>query len=186
MNLPNTLTIFRVLLIPAFVILIIHRSFGWAMIIFAVAGITDGLDGLLARLTRSKTELGAYLDPIADKLLLISSYLCLAIVGILPDWLAVIVITRDVIILLGILVIILISRLPAIRPSLISKATTVFQILTVLLALMAGYDPFFKRLTPIAIFLTTVLTILSGIHYIYLGTRFLNQRGQPLTKGESP
>ncbi|MCX8116351.1 MAG: CDP-alcohol phosphatidyltransferase family protein [Desulfobacterota bacterium] len=186
MNLPNTLTIFRVLLIPAFVILIIHRSFGWAMAVFAIAGLTDGLDGLLARLTGRKTELGAYLDPIADKLLLISSYLSLAIVEILPDWLAVIVITRDVIILLGILVISLISRPPAIRPSFVSKVTTVFQILTVLVALMAGYNPLFQQLTPIAISLTTFLTILSGIHYIFLGTRFLNQKSHPPRKGESP
>lgn len=176
MNLPNTLTVIRVLLIPAFVILIINHSFGWALIIFAIAGITDGLDGLLARLTRQKTELGAYLDPIADKLLLISSYLSLAIVEILPGWLSVIVITRDVIILLGILVIMLISRPPAIHPSFVSKLTTTFQILTVLLALLSGYESFFKQLTPIAIYITTFLTILSGIHYIYIGTRILNQK----------
>lgn len=185
MNLPNTLTVIRVLLIPAFVILIINHSFGWALIIFAIAGMTDGLDGLLARLTRQKTELGAYLDPIADKLLLISSYLSLAIVEILPGWLSVIVITRDVIILLGILVIMLISRPPAIHPSFISKMTTVFQISTVLLALLAGYDSFFKQLTPIAIYATTFLTVLSGIHYIYVGTRILNQKTDPQSfKGE--
>jgi cardiolipin synthase len=176
MNLPNTLTVIRVLLIPVFVILIINHSFGWALIIFAIAGLTDGLDGLLARLTRHKTELGAYLDPIADKLLLISSYLSLAIVEILPGWLSVIVITRDVIILLGILVIMLISRLPAIRPSFVSKMTTVSQILTVLVALLAGYESFFKQLTPIAIYATTFLTVLSGIHYIYVGTRILNPK----------
>lgn len=184
MNLPNLLTILRVIFIPAFVILIINHAFGWALIVFAIAGITDGLDGLLARLTRRKTELGAYLDPVADKLLLISSYLSLAIVEILPGWLAVIVITRDVIILLGILVILLISRPPSIRPSFISKMTTTFQILTVLLALMAGYETPFRPLTPIAIYLTTVLTILSGVHYIYLGTRLLNQKGTLPSKGE--
>jgi cardiolipin synthase len=176
MNLPNTLTLIRVLLIPIFVILIMNHSLWWALITFAVAGITDGLDGLLARLTRQKTELGAFLDPIADKLLLISAYLTLAIIEVLPGWLSVIVITRDVIILLGILVIMLISHPPKIHPSFISKATTTFQILTVLLALLTGYNPLFKRLTYIAIYGTTILTILSGIHYIYLGTRILNQK----------
>lgn len=176
MNLPNTLTVFRVLLIPAFVIFIINHSFGWALVTFAIAGITDGLDGLLARLTHQKTELGAYLDPIADKLLIISAYLALAIVEVLPGWLSVIVITRDVIILLGLLVIMLISQPPPIHPSFISKMTTTFQILTVLLALLAGHDSFFKQLTPIAIYATTFLTVLSGIHYIYVGTRILNQR----------
>jgi len=176
MNLPNTLTLIRVLLIPIFVILIMNHSFKWALITFAIAGITDGLDGLLARLTRQKTELGAFLDPIADKLLLISAYLTLAIIEILPGWLSVIVITRDIIILLGILVIMLISHPPQIRPSFISKVTTTFQILTVLLALLTGYGPLFKPLTSCAIYGTTCLTILSGIHYIYLGTRILNQK----------
>jgi cardiolipin synthase len=185
MNLPNTLTIIRVLLIPAFVILIMNHSFWWAFVIFAIAGITDGLDGLLARLTHQKTELGAYLDPIADKLLLISAYLSLAIAEVLPGWLSVIVITRDVIILLGLLVIILIGHSPRITPSFISKLTTLFQITTVLLALLEGYRPFFKQLTPIAIYGTTLLTILSGIHYLYVGTRILNQKNQrKFSKGE--
>lgn len=176
MNLPNTLTILRVLLIPVFVIFIINHNYIYALMTFAIAGITDGLDGLLARLTRQKTELGAYLDPIADKLLLVSAYLSLAIVEILPGWLSVIVITRDVIILLGILVIILISRPPQIHPSLASKMTTTFQIVTVLLSLLRGFNPLFQTLIPIAIYGTTFLTILSGIHYIYVGTRLLNQR----------
>ncbi len=185
MNLPNTLTILRVLLIPAFVILIINHSFRWALFTFAVAGMTDGLDGLLARLTHQKTELGAYLDPIADKLLLMSAYLSLAIVEVLPGWVSVIVITRDVIILLGILIIMLISKPPSIRPSFVSKITTTFQILTVLLALLAEQDPFFKGLIPIAFYTTTFLTILSGIHYIYLGTRILNQKSRhPSITGE--
>jgi len=176
MNLPNTLTILRVLLIPAFVIFIINHNYIYALFTFAIAGITDGLDGLLARLTHQKTELGAYLDPIADKLLLVSAYLSLAIVEILPGWLSVIVITRDVIILLGMLVIILISRPPRIHPSFISKMTTTFQITTVLFALLGEFHASFKLLTPGAIYGTTFLTILSGIHYIYVGTRIFNQR----------
>ncbi len=176
MNLPNTLTIVRVLLIPAFVIFIINHNYLYALITFAIAGITDGLDGLLARLTHQKTELGAYLDPIADKLLLVSAYLSLAIVEILPGWLSVIVITRDVIILLGMLVIILINRPPKIHPSFISKMTTTFQITTVLLVLMSEFHVVFRLLAPAAIYGTTFLTILSGIHYIYVGTRIFNQR----------
>jgi len=176
MNLPNTLTIIRVLLIPVFVILIMNHSFWWALIVFAIAGITDGLDGLFARITRQKTDLGAFLDPIADKLLLISAYLTLAIIEILPGWLSVIVITRDVIILLGILVIMLISHPPKIHPSFISKMTTTFQILTVLLALLPDAPPLLKTLTSMAIYGTTGLTILSGIHYIYVGIQILNQK----------
>lgn len=176
MNLPNTLTILRVLLIPVFVIFIINHNYINALVTFAIAGITDGLDGLLARLTRKKTELGAYLDPIADKLLLVSAYLSLAIVEILPGWLSVIVITRDVIILLGILIIILFSRPPQIHPSFVSKMTTTFQITTVLLVLLGEFQISFRFLIPVAIYGTTFLTILSGIHYIYIGVRIFNQK----------
>jgi len=176
MNLPNILTLVRVLLIPVFVILIINKSFLYALITFAIAGITDGIDGLLARITHQRTELGAYLDPIADKLLLISSYITLAIIEILPSWLAVIVITRDVIILVGFLVLTLTNHRPKIQPSLVSKVTTDFQISTVLLSFLKEYYPLFNNLFTVAIYGTTLLTILSGAHYIYIGTRILNEK----------
>jgi cardiolipin synthase len=163
-------------LIPLFVIFIINKLFGWALITFAVAGITDGIDGMIARITHKRTELGAYLDPIADKLLLIAAYVTLAIIEILPSWLAVIVVTRDVIILLGFLVFILLNYRPKIQPSLVSKVTTFFQISTILLVLMAGYAPVFKQLSSIAIYGTTLFTIVSGSHYIYVGTRILNEK----------
>ena len=176
MNLPNIMTLIRVLLIPLFVIFIINKLFGWALITFAVAGITDGIDGMIARITHKRTELGAYLDPIADKLLLIAAFVTLAIIEILPSWLAVIVVTRDVIILLGFLVFILLDYRPEIKPSLVSKVTTFFQISTILLVLMAGYAPVFKQLSSIAIYGTTLFTIVSGSHYIYVGTRILNEK----------
>jgi cardiolipin synthase len=176
MNLPNLLTLTRILLIPLFVILIINQSFSWALIIFALAGITDGIDGLIARITRQRTELGAYLDPIADKLLLSAGFITLAIIEMLPSWLAVIVIARDMIILLGILVMILTNYHPQIRPSLISKVTTTLQILTILLVLMVEYGSIFRLLSKIVIYGTTFFTILSGAHYIYIGTRMVNQK----------
>ena len=176
MNLPNILTLIRILLIPAFVILIINKSFGWALVIFAIAGITDGIDGLIARITRQRTELGAYLDPIADKLLISAAFVTLAIIEIVPSWLAVIVITRDVIILLGILLMILIDYRPKIQPSLVSRVTTVFQILTIILVLMVEYGSFFRHLSTVVIYGTTFFTILSGVHYIYIGTRILNEK----------
>jgi cardiolipin synthase len=170
------MTLTRVLLIPLFVIFIINKLFGWALITFAVAGITDGIDGMIARITHKRTELGAYLDPIADKLLLIAAFVTLAIIEILPSWLAVIVVTRDVIILLGFLVFILLDYRPKIKPSLVSKVTTFFQISTILLVLMVGYTPVFKQLSSIAIYGTTLFTIVSGSHYIYVGTRILNEK----------
>jgi cardiolipin synthase len=168
------MTIIRVLLIPVFVIFIINKLFEWALVTFAVAGITDGIDGMVARITHKRTELGAYLDPIADKLLLMAAFVSLAVIEIIPSWLAVIVITRDVIILIGFLLLLLINYHPKIQPSLISKVTTTFQIATILLVLMAGYAPFLKQLSTIAIYGTAFFTIVSGSHYIYVGTRILN------------
>ncbi|MGQ9647470.1 MAG: CDP-diacylglycerol--glycerol-3-phosphate 3-phosphatidyltransferase [Thermodesulfobacteriota bacterium] len=176
MNLPNLLTLIRILLIPLFVILIINQSLWWALIIFALAGITDGIDGLLARITHQRTELGAYLDPIADKLLLAAGFITLAIIELLPSWLAVIVIARDMIILLGILVMILTHIPLEIQPSTISKITTSLQISTILLVLMEPYGTVLKHLTNLAIYGTLVFTILSGAHYIYVGTKMLNQK----------
>lgn len=176
MNLPNLLTLTRVLLIPLFVIFIIQKSLTNALITFAIAGITDGIDGLVARITHQKTELGAYLDPIADKLLLICAFLTLAIIERLPGWLAVVVITRDVIILLGVLIMILNNYAIKIGPSLLSKITTNFQILTVILALWDGDTSWWMILRDISIYGTTLLTIFSGAHYIYLGTKILNQK----------
>jgi len=176
MNLPNILTLTRVLMIPFFVIFIINKNFGWALITFIIAGITDGIDGLIARITHQRTELGAYLDPIADKLLLFSAFITLAIVEIIPSWLVVIVITRDVIILVGFLVMLLNNYHPKINPSLLSKMTTVFQIITIALILLTGYYPALMQLSVVAIYATAIITILSGTQYIYIGTRILNEK----------
>jgi cardiolipin synthase len=150
------------------------KLYGWALITFAVAGVTDGMDGLIARITHQRTELGAYLDPIADKFLLTAAFVTLAIIEIIPNWLPVIVITRDIIILAGFFILTLTNHRPKIRPTLISKVTTGFQISVVLLVLLAGYNPAFTTLSDIAVYGAAGFTILSGSHYIYLGTRMLN------------
>jgi cardiolipin synthase (CMP-forming) len=174
MNLPNILTLTRVLLIPFFVIFIINKYFEWALITFAVAGITDGLDGLIARLTHQRTELGAYLDPIADKLLISAAFISLAIIEMIPSWLVVIVVTRDIIILLGILVMILTGNPPKINPTFLGKTTTTFQIVTILFVLMAWYYPIFKQVSVLAVYGTALITVLSGTQYIYIAARILN------------
>jgi len=166
-------------MIPLFVIFIMDKHYGWALITFVIAGVTDGIDGLIARITHQRTELGAYLDPIADKLLLFSAFITLAIVEIIPNWLVVIVITRDVIILVGFLVMLLMGYRPKISPKLLSKVTTAFQIITIALALLTGYYPTFKELSVIAIYGTAVMTILSGSQYIFIGTRLLNTKNSP-------
>src|SRR4030042_912450 len=137
MNIPNLLTLLRIILSPVIVILLIQGAFCKALIVFIVAGITDALDGFLARVLNQQTVLGAYLDPIADKGLLASSFITLSVLHIIPGWLTVIVISRDFIILLGISVLSIMSISVEIRPAFISKITTTLQLVTVLLSLSA-------------------------------------------------
>jgi cardiolipin synthase len=138
-----------------------------------VAGITDALDGLIARWLNQRTELGAHLDPIADKLLLMAAFVSLAIYKIIPSWLTVIVISRDVLILLGIAVLFITGVKVQIKPSLVSKATTLFQLLTIFLVLLHREFPRITGIIPFFYWLTAILTILSGLHYVYTGLKIL-------------
>ncbi len=133
MNLPNYITLARVVLIPFFIDSMIYGYNRLALAIFAAACVTDALDGLIARVTNSITELGALLDPIADKLLILSSFVTLVLLGMLPVWLVIIVVSRDVILILGSLVIYFLRHDLKSRPSMIGKATTVLQLLVVVL-----------------------------------------------------
>ena len=174
-SIPNILTLSRILLTPLFVILLLGEDYNLALIIFIVAGLSDGLDGLIARYLNQRTAIGAYLDPLADKLLLVSAYIGLAVLNVIPDWVAVIVISRDVIISLGIAIFTMTEKTYEVRPSLISKFTTTAQILTVILAL---FDPDQSRLAIIylpVLWATSAVTIVSGLHYIYIGMGILQE-----------
>jgi cardiolipin synthase len=178
LNIPNTLTILRVLLVPIFVISLLNRHFGWSLVIFVVAGITDAIDGVIARIAHQKTTLGEYLDPIADKLLLTSAFVALAILKTIPSWLAVIVLTRDVIISLGFIILFLMDRKPEIRPTTFSKANTVVQVLTIALALFSRIQVSVSGLVSGMIWVAAGTTILTGLQYIYLGTRMTDGTGK--------
>ncbi|MCE5280794.1 MAG: CDP-alcohol phosphatidyltransferase family protein [Deltaproteobacteria bacterium] len=176
MNIPNLLTLLRLILVPLIVILLIQGLFLKALVVFVIAGLSDALDGFLARFLRQQTVLGAYLDPIADKALLISSFLTLAILHIIPGWLAVIIISRDVIILLGIAILSILSIPLEIRPAFVSKVTTALQLITILLALAIKSIPGeFHQLPLLAVYwLTSLFTILSGLNYIARGVKLIN------------
>ena len=177
MNVPNTLSILRILSIPVFVIFLLYDRFFVALLIFIGAGITDGLDGLIARVFNQKTTIGAYLDPIADKLMLITSFIVLAILRIIPGWLTVIVISRDVIILLGVLLLQLTSHKVEIKPIFIGKASTVMQLVTIAWSLVTPFSMVMKSVFPAIIWVTAGLTALSGLFYIYIGTKYFNELG---------
>ena len=177
MNIPNLLTLLRIILVPVIVILLIQGLFLKALIVFVVAALSDVLDGFLARILRQKTALGAYLDPIADKALLASSFVTLSILHIIPGWLAVIVISRDVIILLGIAVLSMMSIPVNIRPTFVSKITTALQLSTVLIVLydLSMPDSFHDLWQTALFWLTALLTIISGLDYMMRGQKLMNQ-----------
>lgn len=174
-SIPNILTLLRILLVPLFVILLLRNMYSMALLVFALAGLSDGLDGLIARYMNQRTALGAYLDPAADKLLLVSAFIALGILDVIPAWVSVIVISRDVIIVLGIAILSLTDKPFEVKPTIVSKCTTATQILMVLLSL---FDPDHGRLaalhSPVS-WLTSVLTILSGLYYVYIGMNILQE-----------
>jgi cardiolipin synthase (CMP-forming) len=174
-NVANILTLVRLLLTPLFVILLLQYRLKPALLIFCLAGITNGLDGFIARWFNQRTVLGAYLDPVADKMLLMSAFICLAILGIVPDWLTVIVLSRDVLIVIGIAIFTLAEKKFRIRPSFVSKCTTALQIIMIIVTLMVPGSPVLLALQRWLLWSTAVLTTVSGLHYIYIGMNILQQ-----------
>ncbi|MHB8844680.1 MAG: CDP-alcohol phosphatidyltransferase family protein [Nitrospirota bacterium] len=173
MNLPNSITLIRVVLIPFFVDLMIYDYYREALMVFVAACLTDGLDGMIARMTNSKTELGAFLDPMADKLLIVSSFVTLAILAKLPVWLVIIVVSRDIILTLGSMVIYFTGHNLSIKPSVAGKTTTFLQFLVVTLTLvLVAYGIETEYLTVVS-WLTAVFTIASGYQYVVRGMKIM-------------
>ncbi len=167
LTVPNELTFLRLGFLPFFLFAVIYGHYGWALGLLSLAAFTDGLDGLLARTLRQKTALGSYLDPIADKLLLSSSFIVLALKGKIRWWLAVIVLSRDVFLLTIAVLILLVVGYRRFPPSIYGKLTTMFQVLFVFAVLaMAvtpwGWVPLVRRLLAD---LVTAFTVFSGFHY---------------------
>lgn len=178
MTIPNLITTLRIILVPIFIIYLINDRFLAALVLFVVAGLSDGADGLVARLLNQKSRLGSYLDPLADKFLLIAAFVVLAVRGVMPAWLTVTVITRDILILLGVLILFLTKQEIAIRPSLLSKITTCLQLGTVFLALTGTHFQLFSSIVPIFYIATGILTIASGLHYMRSWFHMMGEESQ--------
>jgi cardiolipin synthase len=178
MNIPNFLSLLRIILVPAVVIFLMQGSFSKALIFFTVSGITDAVDGFLARILKQQTIIGSYLDPIADKALLVSCFLALSIMGIIPGWLTVIVISRDIIILVGVAIFSMMAISFEIHPTFVSKVTTVLQILTVLLVLLFKCIPgsFDYVWVMLLYWFTALFTVISGLNYIARGVKLINNQ----------
>ncbi len=183
MTFPNLLSILRMGLVPLFIIALVGNEPLRALLLFLIAGVTDGLDGFIARFYAQQSHLGTFLDPMADKLLLTSAYVMLAIPPAgggfsIPVWVSILVIARDVLIVVVALVLFLALDVTRFLPAVIGKITTGVQVVTVLLALLARISPAFEVAALAAVFLTAGLTVASGFYYIYRASRMPEGRAQ--------
>ncbi len=176
MNLPNIISLSRLLSVPLIVSLILSHQLILAFILFALAGLSDALDGFLARVFRCRTTLGAYLDPIADKALLIGVYASLGHIGLIELWVVVLVVFRDVLIIGGILLLFLFKTPVDMKPLMISKINTVVQLAYALFVLSCSED--FTGISSLNLYfgyLVALTTVLSGVSYVRLGLKVFNK-----------
>lgn len=182
---PNQLTFLRMAFLPLFLALVFYGEYRWSLVVLVIAGCSDGLDGLLARRLNQRTALGAYLDPIADKLLLSSSFLVLALKGKIRWWLTILVLGRDVTMLATAVVIILVVGYRPFPPTIYGKITTTVQILLVFEVLTRASFPD-MGLAPLQSALKYIVagfTVFSGFHYSVIIARRLSSWGEPAAIG---
>ena len=177
---PNQLTLFRLLLVPCLVILVLYGFNGLALVVFIVAGVTDALDGLMARRMGQRTTLGAWLDPMADKLLLVSTFIVLTMpLGLpnqLPLWFTVLVISRDVCIVLTVAIVNLAVERRVFYPSILGKIATVLYVVTGAVTLFFNFLEQESVLVDLVVYMAVVFTVASGLHYIVHAARIINDR----------
>ncbi|WP_232300545.1 CDP-alcohol phosphatidyltransferase family protein [Desulfonatronovibrio magnus] len=176
-TIPNVLTVLRIFITPAFVVAFFGENYVLALVLFITAGITDGLDGFLARVLNQRSRLGAMIDPLADKFLLLTAFVCLGVQGWVPFWLIVVVFTRDLIVIGGLFVLHLygVNVKNKISPTMDSKLNTFFQITLLLVAMVAHTYAIsgLLTLTAFLVYIVGFLTIFSGIRYVLIGFSFL-------------
>ena len=174
-TLANQFTLLRLALVPFFVLAVLDGRYGWALALLVAAGLSDFLDGLLARWLKQRTPLGSYLDPIADKLLLSTSFVVLAVAHNVPWTLTILVLSRDILIVAVAAVVIIGAGFRPFPPSVLGKACTTAQIVAVFVVVLEEVAPsdwllVFKEAT---LWITAALTVLSGLHYAYRTGRML-------------
>ena len=190
LTLPNFITLFRMAIVPFMVLAINDKDFKLATWIFAVAGLTDALDGWLARRLEVRSKIGAYLDPIADKLLLTAAYIMLAIpqgqTVVIPLWLVILALFRDFLILLVAAILFLVEGINRFPPSILGKLTTTMQVITIAVVLLANWV-IVPGLVPLSCFYISFgLVVLSGFNYIYRSSRFFEEGREATMNDSSP
>jgi cardiolipin synthase (CMP-forming) len=173
---PNQITLLRLGFLPFFLILIFYEQYRWALMVLVFVALTDAIDGYLARRLQQKSALGAYLDPIADKLLLSSSFVVLAMAKKIAWWVTILVLSRDVLLLVVAAVILIIQGYRPFPPSLLGKATTFFEIALVFFVIFAAAYPNDRAptITRYLAFTVATFVIVSGFHYAFAVARRLH------------
>ncbi|MFN7914218.1 MAG: CDP-alcohol phosphatidyltransferase family protein [Vicinamibacterales bacterium] len=180
----NQVTLLRMLLVPAFVSLVVYGYLGWALVTFVVAGITDMLDGIIARRSGQQSDLGAWLDPMADKLLAVSTFIVLSVPGLglanpLPIWLTVMIITRDVVIVATVAIVNLAVGKRTFKPSIYGKIATATYMLTVVAAMLFNYLRYHSVVVDLFVWASTAITLISSLHYITHASRIIETPQAP-------
>jgi cardiolipin synthase len=173
-NLPNILTLARILLLPFFAAAILYGEYKIALIIFITASVTDLLDGFIARLTKQITYFGSILDPVADKFFLITSFILMSNKGLMPKWLTIIVISKDLIVVTGCIIIYFVTSKLKVKPSFWGKAASFCQFILIGLVLIFININVTATIPMLVFAFVAVLTSVSGIHYIYQGLKAVN------------
>jgi cardiolipin synthase (CMP-forming) len=171
LNIPNTLTVLRIVIVPVFVTAIIYSRNDYALYLFAAAAVTDLLDGLIARVADQKTALGTFLDPLADKFLLITSFVLFSVFGWIPKWLAIAVISRDLIVVVGWLLIFMVTHNSRIEAVLLGKTAIALQLFILAYVLLEINIPRLPDLPGPFLLLAAAATCISGLQYIYKGLK---------------
>ena len=173
-NLPNSLTILRILLVPVFVGLLLYEHYDIALLTLLIAALTDILDGMIARITDQRTRLGEYLDPLADKLLLMSAIITLSVLHFIPIWAVIVVVSRDAILLTGTLVANLTETHIDISPTILGKGTAFAQICYIIATMLSVTGRVSLALVESFLWVMVALTVGSGVHYLFRGIQYLN------------
>ncbi|MEC4676126.1 MAG: CDP-alcohol phosphatidyltransferase family protein [Nitrospirota bacterium] len=173
-NLPNTITITRIIIIPVFTTAIIYYRYDYALYLFIIASVSDFLDGLIARVKDQKTMLGTFLDPLADKFLLVTTFILFAIYGLIPKWVAITVISRDLIVLTGWFLLYMITHNSKVEPVIMGKIAIASQMITLTYILLTVNIRPLPPVPDILLFFTAMVTALSGLQYIYKGFKLTN------------
>lgn len=185
MNVPNTITIARILAVPVLIWLIVSGEYLLAFWLFVLAGISDGVDGFIAKRFDQRTELGAYLDPIADKLMLVSIYVCLGLLRVLPPWLVILVVTRDIMIIGGFVLAIVLDQPVKVKPLLLSKLNTGAQIILAgLVFAVLGFGLPAQQVILIGSIIVAALTVASGTQYVMAWIRLMASSPEPPKEGQ--